>query len=201
MLGCACQLAAFLGADLQQLSTSRHVQGHATYRCQYCVRCTRERGQCRRRGSVVARATTAVLMFVASTRADEQPAEDAAVDIRELPELRQRLSSGRVRVTRQSCERRVQIPPRSQCQQWPRSRSGVGGGGTGSDVRARYQRKPRPQCPHGSMRSSECEESGRKLVPGFTRAGRTEGRSGRRRIASLLLRGKPPEKIDPSATF
>eukprot|EP00966_Prymnesium_polylepis_P168826 3903662-Prymnesium_polylepis.1 len=35
------------------------------------------------------------------------------------------------------------------------------------------------------MRSSECEESGRKLVPGFTRSGRTEGRSGRRRIASL----------------
>eukprot|EP00966_Prymnesium_polylepis_P303454 7009794-Prymnesium_polylepis.1 len=75
-------------------------------------------------------------MLVASTRADEQPAEDAAVDIRELPELRQRLSSGRVHGTRQSCERRVQVPPLSQCQQWHRSRSGVGGGGTGSDVRA-----------------------------------------------------------------
>jgi hypothetical protein len=151
---------------------------------------------------VVARATTAVLTLVASTRADEQPAEDAAVDIRELPELRQRLSSSRVHGNRQSCERRVQIPPRSQCQQWPRSRSGVGGGGTGSDVRARYQRKPRPQCPHGSMRSSECEESGRKLVPGFTRAGRTEGRSGRRRIASLLLRGKPdPRRLTRAPPF
>ena len=147
---------------------------------------------------MVARATTAVLMLVASTRADEQPAEDAAVDIRELPELRQRLSSGRVHGTRQSCERRVQIPPLSQCQQWPRSRSGVGGGGTGSDVRARYQRKPRPQCPHGSMRSSECEESGRKLVPGFTRSGRTEGRSGRRRIASLDASATLIERVHAS---
>ena len=58
----------------------------------------------------------------------------------------------------------------------------VGGGGIGSDVRARDQRKPRPQCPHGSMDTLDREESGLKLVHGLACSGRTPCRSGRRAL-------------------
>ena len=60
--------------------------------------------------------------------------------------------------------------------------SDVGGGGIGSDVRARDQRKPRPQCPHGSMDTLDREESGLKLVHGLACSGRTPCRSGRRAL-------------------
>eukprot|EP00966_Prymnesium_polylepis_P283699 6554193-Prymnesium_polylepis.1 len=53
----------------------------------------------------------------------------------------------------------------------------LGWANIGSDVRARDQRKPRPQCPHRSMRTLDREESGIKSC-----SGRTPCRSGRRAL-------------------
>eukprot|EP00966_Prymnesium_polylepis_P013987 322466-Prymnesium_polylepis.1 len=60
---------------------------------------------------------------------DEKPSDDASIDIRGIPAMRQQLVSARTCSHHQSCERRVEDQPISQCQQWPRSLPIVGGGG------------------------------------------------------------------------
>eukprot|EP00966_Prymnesium_polylepis_P078653 1822841-Prymnesium_polylepis.1 len=97
--------------------------------------------------------------------------------MRELPAIRQRVVVTThivtVNAVSDECRCAAQSMPALNARSLSAAWSDVGGGGIGSDVRTRDQRKPRPQCPHGSMRTLGREESGLKLVHGFARSGRT----------------------------
>ena len=133
---------------------------------------------------MVASATTAVLMLASLTAAEEHAADDAAVVMREPPAIRQRIGGDHLVTTHIVTVNAVSDECRCAAQSMPALnalslRSDVGGGGIGSDVRARDQRKHRTQCPHGSMRTLDRESNS---WDGLARSGRTPCRSGRRAL-------------------